>query len=568
MHRRVRETLVISVLLTLLVSVFGTPLTEVSEVDTEVLPWSIAPVVILQGSNYDMGYQYYQQIGRMVGKWFLETCKRELSSEEIENLYKNETYLKEYTPQLIDYFKGMAKGATDAGVSLSYEEVLAKFIGTRTYSDEDSSACSAFSAWGNATIKKDLIAANSMDGGFGYIVTIVAFPDEGNRWISPARIGSLAGGHPGINNKGLFIGASGGHGVRPEDKGGYGIPRSCHYTSLLQYADSAKEAKDTFLSWEHVRAGGGGASYHFSDVTGDAYVVEWTRALKSVRKPGDFGEEDFIYSTNNFFNDEMIPACKKNKFMEHAGRFTGSTSAVARNMELWNMLHNYHGEINLDFVKMMWRFPGEGLPCFFGGSSPEGEVQESVLSYGRIANLDNAYLAIAVPDNGGKGVAYISTGPAANVAYPLGGDRHYQIANTYTFYKLHLASSPAAVTNAAKQDAVCQTYQKGEAYIAESQRELRKLNYTDPGYAYLKDLFSKSVAEFYRGENAYTKARLASGNEALFFYSEATTAFTRAQSFALQVYNYLVPPATSPKDLGLRHYGGSWAEWLDIERQP
>ncbi len=566
MFQRARERLIkLCVLLTFLASVLGVASPEVSKSGTEVLPWSIAPIIILQGSNYEMGYQYYQQIGQMVGKWLLETYKRELSSEEMENLYKNEKYLKEYTPQLIDYFKGMAKGATDVGVSLSYEEVLAKFIGTITYPDEE---CSAFSAWENATIKKDLIAANSMDGGFGYIVTLVAFPEEGNRWISITRIGGLAGGHPGINNKGLFIGASGGHGVRPEDKGGYGIPRSCHYTSLLQYSDSAKEAKDTFLSWKHVSAGGGGASYLFSDVTGDAYVVEWTRSLKSVRKPGDFGEEDFIYSTNNFFNDEMIPACKKTKFMEHAGRFTGSTSAVARNMELWNMLHNYHGGINLDFVKMMWRFPGKGLPCFSGGPWPEGEEQEKILSYGRIANLDNAFLAITLPDNGDQGVAYISTGPAAKIAYPLGGDRHYQIANTYTFYKLHLASSPAAVANAAKQDAVCQTYQKGEAYIAKSHSELKKLTYTDPGYVYLNDLFSKSVAEFYRGENAHTKARLTSGNKALFFYSKATTAFTRAQSFALQVYNHLVPPATSPEELDLRNYGGPWAEWLDLERQP
>lgn len=556
--------MILCVLLTFMAGSFSIASTEASKEETEVLPWDVAPVIILQGSNYDMGYQYYQQIVRMVGKWLLETYKREFSSEEIENLHKNEMYIKEYVPQLIDYFKGMSQGANDAGVSLSYEEVLAKFIGTRTY--EDSSACSAFSAWGDATISKDLIAANSMDGGFGYIVTLVVFPEEGNRWISPTRIGSLAGGHPGINNKGLFIGASGGHGVRPEDKGGYGIPRSCHYTPLLQYADSSKEAKDMFLSWEYVSAGGGGASYHFSDVTGDAYVVEWTRALKSIRKPGDFGEKDFIYSTNNFFNDEMIPACKETKFIEHAGRFTGSTSAVARNMELWNMLHNYHSEINLNFVKMMWRFPGEGLPSFLGAPWPEEEEQGRILSYGRIANLDNAYLAITVPDNGDKGVIYISTGPAAKITYPLGGDRHYQIANTYTFYKLHLASGPTAITNAAKQDAVCHTYQNGEAYIAQSQRELRKLNYTDPGYSYLNDLFSKSVAAFYKGENAYTKAQIASGNEAIFLYSEATTAFTKAQSFALQVYNNLVPPATSPKDLGLRHYGGNWAEWLDVKR--
>jgi len=33
------------------------------------LPPNIRPVIILQDSDYDIGYQYYQQIMQIFGKW-------------------------------------------------------------------------------------------------------------------------------------------------------------------------------------------------------------------------------------------------------------------------------------------------------------------------------------------------------------------------------------------------------------------------------------------------------------------------------------------------------------------
>jgi hypothetical protein len=60
---------------------------------------------------------------------------------------------------------------------------------------------------------------------------------------------------------------------------------------------------------------------------------------------------------------------------------------------------------------------------------------------------------------------------------------------------------------------------------------------------------------------ASNQAVLASGNAALAHLGKAATSFARAQALARQVYEALVPPATSPSDLGLRPFGGDWAEW-------
>ena len=44
-------------------------------------------------------------------------------------------------------------------------------------------------------------------------------------------------------------------------------------------------------------------------------------------------------------------------------------------------------------------------------------------------------------------------------------------------------------------------------------------------------------------------------------FAKATTAYTRSQAHAMQVYEALVPPSTSPADLGLKPFGADWATW-------
>ena len=131
-------------------------------------------------------------------------------------------------------------------------------------------------------------------------------------------------------------------------------------------------------------------------------------------------------------------------------------------------------------------------------------------------------------------------------SYPL-------VDGTHTFYKLTLAKDPAAVVGAAKSAAI--------ADIAAAYGELITLKDTDTRYAALSEIYSEANAEYYEGLVAYDKGMLASGNQALSYFAQAATAFTRCQAHALQVYEALVPPATSPSDLGLRPFGGAWGEW-------
>ena len=217
------------------------------------------------------------------------------------------------------------------------------------------------------------------------------------------------------------------------------------------------------------------------------------------------------------------------------------------------MLHNYQGKVDLDFAKMMWRFPGNPPPYplnFEAYIANRGKGWDQ-----KICNLCNAHVGIGLPDAGDEGVMYICTGPAGRVAYPSSPRDHdwYQVALTYTFYQLALASTPARVVVAARNQA--------HAYIAEAYQKLMWLNYTDTGYTALNELYSMANAEYYEGINIYNKGSLASGNEALRYFAQAATAFTRSQAHAKQAYNALVPPATNPDDLGLPHWFGDWGQW-------
>jgi hypothetical protein len=92
-------------------------------------------------------------------------------------------------------------------------------------------------------------------------------------------------------------------------------------------------------------------------------------------------------------------------------------------------------------------------------------------------------------------------------------------------------------------------------------QELRKLTYWDTPYVPLDEIYNKAATEWFKGGYYQSLALKTTGNEYIYNLSKATRAFTRCQAFARQVYNALVPPATSPEDLGLRPWFGDWGEW-------
>jgi hypothetical protein len=523
----------------------------------EVLPPGILPVVILSGSDYEMGYQYGQQAGPYLikeneAKW--ASALQTFSREKILYILKgNQFYIQKYTPENIEIMKGIADGATAFGFQLSYTDIL---LMNCTLAKPETSTfpsgvekvslppknCSVSSAWGSATKNGHLIGMDTLDSGEAtYGVIILAFPKKGNNYICGAQAGEI-GDHFLMNNRGLFVGNSGGGGSPRDIDTNYGLSWSCSLTHIVRFAKNAHEARDMLLPWQINIP----ENFHFVDIKGNACVVEKTAAIQSVRKPGDFGEVDFLYSTNNYLNKEMAPT-KKGGFIKQHGGY--GAYAAPRNLMLWDMLHNYHGHIDVEFMKMMLRFPGDAPP-----NAPEGGWDA------KVCRPSNSWVSVLLPDDGDKGVAYICTGPAGRVIHSSTastGEKmrssYPYIEGTHTFYKLTLAANPKEAVEAAQETA--------SAKIATAYKKLMYLNFTDTGYSALNELYSLANAEYYQGKIYFNKGLLANGNDSLYWLAKAATSFTRSQAHAQQVYEALVPAPTSPSDLGLKPFGGDWATW-------
>jgi len=201
---------------------------------------------------------------------------------------------------------------------------------------------------------------------------------------------------------------------------------------------------------------------------------------------------------------------------------------------MWKMLSEYRGEVDVEFAKMMWRFPGNPPP----EPPEEGHWNKYIL------NRRTRRVGIALPDNGDEGVLYLCTGHPGRVVLQASGRGSYPIAPTNSFYRVMLTDGPDALVSAAQRDA--------ENYFVEMNNALMQLDYTDAAYSTLEDIYALALTEFYAGQEFYDRARLASGgDEALFYYGKAATEFTKAQAHALQVVNAINPPATTPEELGL-----------------
>lgn len=561
---------------------------------------NVRPVITLSGSDYDMGYQWYQQIVQIFGYGPLEErAYKKFNDQEIKALKAFHWYIRKYVPEMIALMKGMVKGANDAGVSLTYEQVLAKWAidpirheseffqkmtscsdeekakrsGFATYPipaesedeklppDED---CSGFAAWGRTTKDGRLVCAGNGDhqiilgvneiNNFEYVV--VMYPKVGNNLIVSTSTGGCW--HSSMNNKGVVYAHHGSCGYKmryqkPEDQNyGYGVPNTMITMHALRNANSAEAAKEILLS---LPCGNGRNGGLWADVSCNAFVIENREDPRCIRISGDNGETDFIYATNNLFSKElehcMNPPPGGNVFVPHGGWLgTKQTiSSVPRNLQMWNMLHHYQGHVDIDFVKMMYRFAG-GPPAY---SSFEEAIENYHSSQGkgwniRIGSLDTAMIGILKPDNDNEGLYYVSNGCPTRTESPRTPYGHYyRIDPVYSFYELKLDSSLMKLVRSAQERARFDLYY--------TNHELLKLNYSDCAYSPLNEKFNQAAIEWQKNEYYQYRANSTNGNESICFLGKSLRSLTRCQAIARHVYNELVPPAKNPQDLGLKPWG-------------
>jgi hypothetical protein len=191
-------------------------------------------VVVVSGTEYEMGLQYGQQTAARLAH------NVAIQKNQLYEIYGQETvttdlrvwdyYIKTYTPAMAEWFRGMADGCSQEGYNLSYYDILlvsyypselwsrpnvaypaergVKWAGPVKRPEvapaERPHSCNAFAATGEATPDgKSILALDSMVGleAMDNII-LLAFPTEGAPFVTQSPAGKLAG-NMGMNGNGF-----------------------------------------------------------------------------------------------------------------------------------------------------------------------------------------------------------------------------------------------------------------------------------------------------------------------------------------------------------------------------
>lgn len=104
--------------------------TEIDYADDAPVVPEVCPVIILEGSSFEMGYQYAQQLAHIFGRWILDKkAKRKFSDQAVDIIKKWEGQIAVYALEILDMCRGWVQGAADIGIEMSYYDVLEIWTG-------------------------------------------------------------------------------------------------------------------------------------------------------------------------------------------------------------------------------------------------------------------------------------------------------------------------------------------------------------------------------------------------------------------------------------------------------
>lgn len=272
----------------------------------DLAPRNVRKVVMVSGTMYEMGYQYGEQACEEIKR---SACLVKAAAIQMgkplevvmEDVLRTAEIAIKKTPEINEFFHGAADGS-----KLPYEDILTVNCWSNAFLPSPDIGCSSVSAWGSASKSGKLVAGINADGGWSGVshsVVLVAFPKEGNAFITtPAWAGEFCGNFA-LNDKGLVCMATAGQAARPEDcKTGY--PGMLPLGIAAYQCSNALDAKDLYCSLDVSSP----ESQIFVDSDSKCFIIEHTTGCEKVRVPGEFGEKEYIIAANHYLCDEMQPS--------------------------------------------------------------------------------------------------------------------------------------------------------------------------------------------------------------------------------------------------------------------
>ena len=480
------------------------------------LPYDFRPILFLRGSAYEMGKQYGEAMSALIKRNFC-TCEgivlRSIlnQSEDVVNAHEKEIEdsievqiekMREYTPDIMKYWEGMADGA---GVTLGDIGLINLFM---WYIGLFEDHCSTIAARDSCTVDGKVICGINDDvtwANNGYGPIIMAFPDEGNAFLTVPGIAGQLSCNFAMNEKGLAITFTGGECARPEDLSGDYWDFITLLNNMVWKCDTAAEAR-TMFDKVPVK---GGWSFLFADASRDISITEATSAISHNRVPGEHGEKDFILVTNHFVDEGMRVAS-----------FPGNEDSYNRYNTEEKLLHEKHGHIDLIALKNIL-----GCPDYWDGQS----WHMNSWGFDDMATAtEHSYFTPEMRAPDFKPAFRCLAEPEDRKAHILMGGR--DLGNAYCvrpmgqYLTLYVGSDEASVCNEADHDAMMEIWNAAK-YISQN-----NCNDKDKRLAEL----SEAKAAFWQGRNCQAKAECCRREpvKARKYYAEATSRYTKTMLLA------------------------------------
>ena len=289
----------------------------------------------------------------------------------------------------------------------------------------------------------------------------------------------------------------------------------------MEHCDNVAQAESLLLS---LPAGGGGL-LNMADTGGHACLIEETAAAHAVRKPGDFGERDYLMGGNIFLTKTMQPAMDPNQLQDG-------------DLDDWYRYYTEQKLIKQDWGSLTTGTLASILGChnYFGTRDPvTGAVDASKPQtwHYDVLNTQPASDPMSEWTPGMRALYFTPTlrtlyEPAAKTIYVLTGNDDplfsWNPNAAGEFCKLVLADNPGDVTAQALADAQLQTW-----YGAVALHRTRH-----PSAARLAELNDAKTA-IATGMNLQVQAGIATDpNQAQALLGQAASCFCEAQCYAEQ----------------------------------
>lgn len=351
--------------------------------------WASPPitVVVVSGTNYEMGVQYGEQAADLIAAnrdttWNLLDTQvtaypggPPLGHEVIlKDIQVWTYYLEEYDPKLKDWLLGISDGCRNKGFEVSYQDLVAMMVLPQEmwarpagpYPEETGVAalvaskgdthlpkgrtdtramasCTAFAATGVATGGDPMVSLT-----LGFIpeiklyIILFAYPEEGEPFVSLTMAGKVSN-NTGMNRHFAWVmTAAVNHPFTP-CASSWGVPSEIYHHYLQQYCELPQDAMDYLDS---TPVGGVTGIFLFAEKSGEAFAYEVGGCASAIRVPGDLGETGFVATANNY-NDPLMkpyaipPEWFGDTYIRYATIFEKLAGAQP-------------GAIGLNFAKALW----------------------------------------------------------------------------------------------------------------------------------------------------------------------------------------------------------------------